>query len=144
MADIYDGSVWKSFLTIDGKYFGIINQCRLVPTICTCSIQCWCHLFSHFELSSSVTIPERKYGTDRCYTWAPRAKFAFLEPLVDDLSKLWKGIEMPTTEGVIHAVLLCNLSDVPATRRVEGFVGHRALKGCSHCLRSFSTSDKAD
>ena len=44
---------------------------------------------------------------------------------------------MPTTEGAIHAVLVCNLSDVPATRKVGGFVGHGALKGCSYCLRSF-------
>lgn len=74
---------------------------------------------------------------------------SFLEPLVEELLKLWKGIEMPTTEGkqVIHAVLLCNSSDVPATRKVGGFVGHGALKGCSRCLKSFVTTtfgEKAD
>jgi hypothetical protein len=64
---------------------------------------------------------------------------SFLEPLVQDLLKLWKGIEMPTTEGtqVLRAALLCNSSDIPATRKVGGFVGHAALKGCSRCLKSF-------
>ena len=74
---------------------------------------------------------------------------SFLEPLVEDLLKLWNGIEMLTTEGkqVIHAALLCNSSDIPATRKVGGFVGHGVLRGCSHCLKSFTTStfgDKAD
>ena len=42
---------------------------------------------------------------------------SFFKPLVQRLLKLWKGIEMPTTGGkqVIHAVLLCNSSDVLAT-----------------------------
>ena len=29
--------------------------------------------------------------------------------------------------------------DIPAARKVCGFVGHRALKGCSKCLLSFPT-----
>ena len=28
-------------------------------------------------------------------------------------------------------------SDIPATRKVAGFVGHSAIKGCSRCLKSF-------
>lgn len=47
---------------------------------------------------------------------------SFLEPLVQDLLKLWKGVQMQTTEGlqVIRAALMCNSSDVPATRELEG------------------------
>lgn len=74
---------------------------------------------------------------------------SYLEPLVQDLLKLWNGITMPTTEGsqVVRAALLCNSSDIPATRKVAGFVGHAALKGCSRCLKSFPTAkfgEKAD
>lgn len=49
---------------------------------------------------------------------------------------------MQTTEGlqVIHAALICNSSDVPATRKVGGFVGHGALIGCSRCLKQFPAS----
>jgi len=32
---------------------------------------------------------------------------------------------------------MCNLFDVPACRKVGGFVGHGAAKGCSICLKSF-------
>ena len=50
----------------------------------------------------------------------------FLKHLVIDLLKLWKGVTMQTTEGLqsIRAALLCNTSDVPATRKLGGFVGH--------------------
>ena len=59
---------------------------------------------------------------------------SFIETFVQELLKLWKVIEMPTSEGtqVVHAVLLCNSSDIPATRKVGGFVGHGTQKGCSH------------
>ena len=35
---------------------------------------------------------------------------------------------------------MCNSSDVPATRKVGGFVGHGALKACSRCLKNFETA----
>lgn len=60
---------------------------------------------------------------------------SFLEQLVHDLLKLWHGVEMLTSEGaqIICAAGLCNSSDIPATRKVGGFVGHGARKGCSRC-----------
>ncbi len=56
---------------------------------------------------------------------------------------------MGTCEGskTVRAALLCNSSDIPATSKVGGFVGHSALKGCSMCLKSFPTDSfgtKAD
>ena len=68
---------------------------------------------------------------------------SFLEPLVGDLLKLWKGVEMATPYGLktIRAALLCTAADIPATRKLNGFVGHGAFKGCSRCLKSFSTTE---
>lgn len=50
---------------------------------------------------------------------------------------------MTTPDGVktIRAALLCAASDIPATRKLCGFVGHGALKGCSRCLKSFPTTE---
>ena len=61
----------------------------------------------------------------------------FLEPMVADLLKLWKGVETETGEGkqCLYAALICNSSDVPVCRKVGGFVGHGAVKGCSRCLK---------
>ena len=67
---------------------------------------------------------------------------SFLEPVVDDLLKLWEGVQIATAKGnqMVRAVLLCNSSDIPARRKVGGFVGHAALTGCSRCLRNFETA----
>ena len=41
----------------------------------------------------------------------------------------------------------CVACDIPASRKVCGFVGHQALQGCSKCLKAFPTEnfgEKAD
>lgn len=50
-------------------------------------------------------------------------------------------------EVLVRAALLCVGCDIPAARKVCGFVGHGGLKGCSKCLLSFPTEEfgqKAD
>ena len=60
--------------------------------------------------------------------------------------KLWKGVQIETSEGkeCLYAALICNLSDVPACRKVGGFFGHGAVKGCSRCLKSFTSQSFGD
>lgn len=36
----------------------------------------------------------------------------------------------------VKCVVLCLSSDIPATRKAAGFVGHNAKKACSHCLKN--------
>ena len=51
---------------------------------------------------------------------------SFLEPLVVvDLIKLWKGVEVETSEGKqqFFGALPCNSSDIPACRKVGGMLG---------------------
>ena len=74
---------------------------------------------------------------------------SFLEHIVHELLLLWKGVRMQTPDGEkeIKAVLLCITCDTPASRKIGGFLGHAALKGCSRCLKSFPTKkfgEKAD
>ena len=68
---------------------------------------------------------------------------SFLEPLVMDLLKLRRGVRMATPEGeqLIRAVLLCSASDIPASRKLGGFLGHAAARGCSRCLKVFPTDN---
>ena len=68
---------------------------------------------------------------------------SFLSPLVDELQQLWQGLPMQLHNGLhvlVRAALLCVGCDIPAARKVCGFVGHQALKGCSKCLLSFPTA----
>lgn len=66
---------------------------------------------------------------------------SYLEPLVQELKKLEKGVNMETSEGkhLVRAFLLCCGSDVPASRKFGGFLCHSAAKGCSRCLKVFPT-----
>ena len=44
-------------------------------------------------------------------------------------------------DKTVCAALLCTASDVPATRKLGGFVGHGSLKGCSRCLKPFPATE---
>ena len=68
---------------------------------------------------------------------------SFLGPLVTELLELYSGEWMITSIGrqFIRCVLMCLSSDIPATRKAAGFLGHKALKACSRCLKSFPRVD---
>ena len=66
-----------------------------------------------------------------------------LDPLVDELISLWEGVTMDinngssVVKGVVRCALLCCACDLPAGRKVCGFLSHSASLGCSKCLKSF-------
>ena len=48
---------------------------------------------------------------------------------------------------IVRSMLICVACDIPAARKVCGYVGHNALRGCSRCLKAFPTEafgEKAD
>ncbi|MEW8546495.1 MAG: hypothetical protein AB2693_23505 [Candidatus Thiodiazotropha sp.] len=67
----------------------------------------------------------------------------FLRPLVDELLVAWKhGFSTKTFQSPKQPVqfklaLICTGCDVPATRKLCGFLGHTAKLGCSKCLKEF-------
>ena len=152
MADVYDGLVWKSFLVVEGKEF-LSSRYSLGLLI---NVD-WFQPYKHIQYSvGAIYIVILNYPRHLRYLrenmilvgvlpgpHEPSLHInSYLEPLVRELISLWRGIEMDTTEGskVIRAALLCNSSDIPATRKIGGFVGHAALKGCSRCLKEFPTN----
>jgi len=63
----------------------------------------------------------------------------FLNPFVEELNTFWKGVEMLCNSGnkrVIRCALLCVACDLPAGRKVCGFLGHAAHYGCSRCKKN--------
>ena len=69
---------------------------------------------------------------------------SFLSPLVDDIKTLYKGITYNNPNSLfgsttVRALITCVGSDLPATRKVCGFLSYNAEKGCSKCLKSFPT-----
>ena len=71
----------------------------------------------------------------------PKDMNQFLEPAVDELKALWKGIWLKSCvskfASTFHAAVISISSDVPATTKICGFQGHSAIWGCSCCLREF-------
>ena len=71
----------------------------------------------------------------------PKDLNEFLEPAVDELKALWKGIKIKAILSIIaltfRAAVLCVSSDVPATRKICGFKGHSAQLGCLRYLKKF-------
>ena len=66
---------------------------------------------------------------------------SFLQPLIDELKQLWNGIiiESNGIKQFVRATLLCVACDIPADRKVSGFLGHRATFACTKCLKEFPT-----
>ena len=69
---------------------------------------------------------------------------SFLKPLVDDLMKCWQGVDMNIAslnhKKKIHCALLCVACDLPAGRKVCGFLGHSTRLRCSRCYKKFTGS----
>ena len=60
---------------------------------------------------------------------------SYLEPLVQDHLRLWKGLSLTVKDlngqYLVRCALLCISCDLPAGRKVCGFLGHGAHLGCS-------------
>ena len=71
----------------------------------------------------------------------PKSLNEFLQPAVDELQALWEGARLKSSLSSIplmfRAALLCVSADIPAARKLCGFKGHSAYRGCSRCLKVF-------
>ena len=70
---------------------------------------------------------------------------SFIGSLVQELNSAYKGWKIPTNHPMLKhvTVRLCVgwiSSDIPATRKLCGFLGHSARLGCNKCLKSFPTA----
>ena len=66
---------------------------------------------------------------------------SYLLPLIEELSKCYnEGIRVPTPSGIYVNIRSCISCDIPATRKVAGFLGHNARLGCNKCYKEFVDS----
>lgn len=70
----------------------------------------------------------------------------FINPLVQDLAKFWSGQELEVCQGstverkIVRCAVLCCCCDLPAGRKLCGFLGHSAHLGCSKCMKYFPST----
>jgi hypothetical protein len=144
--DIYDVRVWKNFLNPDGVPF------LSAPFNLALSLNVdWFQPFKYSNYSAGAmyvaiqNLPrEERYAAGNVLLVGvipgphepKKTMNSYLRPLVKDLNDLWKGVSMVTSSGnlvIVRSALICTACDIPASRKVSGFVGHSALHGCSRC-----------
>ena len=72
---------------------------------------------------------------------------SYLTPLVLELKEFYDGVNLPCiSQDGLHFQLKCIrlalvgvMCDLPATRKVCGFVSYNAYHGCSRCMKTFPT-----
>ncbi|KAI8490511.1 hypothetical protein Bbelb_317790 [Branchiostoma belcheri] len=154
MTDVYDGKVWNEFQYVNGTPF--LTEPNNLALMLNCD---WYQPYKHSEYSVGVlylvvlNLPrEERFKEENMIVVGlipgpkePKIDInSFLEPLVDELQDLWKGVLLSDNSvlgaQLYRAALVCLSSDIPAARKCGGFVGHGALRGCSKCLRMFTRS----
>ena len=68
---------------------------------------------------------------------------SFLEPLIKDLTEFWEGVELNIRrhgKKKVKCAVVCVSCDIPAGRKLCGFLGHSACLGCSKCYKKFPGS----
>ncbi len=65
---------------------------------------------------------------------------SYISPLTDELIEFWKGLNIPihsSCKKIVRCGLLCFTCDLPAGRKLCGFLGFSARYGCSRCFKAF-------
>ena len=154
MKDIYDGKLWKDFQFVDEQPF-LQGELGIGLTL---NID-WFQPFKLTNYSVGViflavmNLPrDIRYKRENIIlvgiipgpSEPSHDLNSYLKPLVEELSELWTGLKtnVNTDKGYVSlnmkAALLCVACDLPAGRKVCGFLGYSAALGCTRCLKRFS------
>ena len=150
-ADIYDGRVWKKFMTFEGRPF-LSHPYNL-------GLMLNCDWFQPFDLSTySIGVLYLVIlNLPRSIRFKPENVLiagilpgpqephlsemnSYLRPLVKELNSLWfDGFTMQHKgkSVTIHAALLTTVCDIPATAKLGGFLGHSSKHACWKCTKLF-------
>ena len=144
--DVYDGQVWKDFLTVNGKDF--LNAPRSLAFAVNVD---W---FQPYTRRSDVSVGViylvlLNLPREERFKWEnvilvgiipdmevmPKSINPFVKPLVDEMKVLWKGIRLhfsiSTIPLLFRGAILLAASDIPAARKLCGLKGHSAERACS-------------
>lgn len=151
LRDVWDGQVWKEFLKYDGEPFLsedgnfalMLNMDFFQP-------------YKHVQYSVGaiylcvMNLPRNtRYKQENVLLVGlipgpsePKHDInSFLDPLVDELLNFWSGVQLDVAghecKKKVRCALLCVACDIPAGRKVCGFLGHSARLGCSRCYKEF-------
>ena len=148
--DVYDGCVWQEFQTVDGMPF-----LSLPLTFGFMLNIDWFQPYKYTQYSVGaiylviMNLPRRlRFSRENMLLCGiipgphePKLNVnEYLSPLVGDLLMLWTGVQMNVhTKGscLVKGALLCVACDLPAARKVCGFMSYVATLGCNRCKKQF-------
>ena len=154
LSDVYDGEVWKTFNT---EKFG--NFLSTPYSYLLCMNVDWFRPFVRGTAYSTGAIyltiqnlpRNERYRKENIILVGvlpgpkePKLTMnSYLTPLTEELHQLWQGVIISVKSSSlqlsirIKAALSCCACDVPASRKVCGFLAHNARLGCNKCLKEF-------
>ena len=151
LGDIYDGRVWREFTSSSAGEFLVSPQCYLL----TLNVD-WFQPFIHTQYSVGAiyltvqNLPRNQRYKDENIILVgiipgpsePSLTMnSYLAPLVQELKQAWDtGLIVKTASNLsitIRLALSCIACDIPASRKVCGFLGHNATYGCNKCYKKF-------
>ena len=151
MTDVYDGLIWQSFFGKEGRYSGENNFGFLLNVD-------WFQPYKRRSTSigaiylTCLNLPrEERYKRENIIVVGiipsmgdggePPSLNTLIKPLVDDFKRLFAGVEFEISNGKVmcYGYLIGCSSDIPANKKLCGFLSHSAHKGCSRCLKEFKS-----
>ena len=152
LADVYDGNLWREFQTVNGtpflqkprNYGFMLNFDFFQPMKHRKDYSVGVFYLAVLNLPRAERFRWENIivlGIVPSLDKEPKDLNQFLEPVVDELRALWKGVRLRSCLSrfalTFRAAVISISSDVPATRKICGFKSHSALVGCSRCLKKF-------
>lgn len=151
LCDIYDGNVWRCYNSAEGQNF--LNS--PYSWLLTLNVD-WFEPFERGVYSvGAIYMCIQNLPRDVRYLPeniiivgvipGPREPKkvinSFLTPLVLELQEFWmQGVCVLSPENIpvcVKLALSCVTCDIPAIRKVCGFLSHNASLGCNKCLKKF-------
>ena len=151
LGDVYDGEVWHEYNSDTTKHFLASPHSYLL----TLNVD-WFQPFSHLQYSVGAiymtiqNLPRNvRYKEENIILVGlipgpsePSLTInSYLTPLVEELKVAWDtGLSIQTSYAsyvTVRLALTCVSCDMPASRKVCGFLGHAARLGCSKCKKVF-------
>ena len=154
LGDIYDGVIWKQFLSSNEFNYLSSPFCYLLTLNVDWFQPFECNVYSLGAIYLTIqNLPRSlRYKPENILLVGimPGPKEAssninsYLGPLVQELEEAWKnGFSLMNAHQVpitVRLALSCIACDIPASRKVSGFLGHTASLGCNKCYKKFSAS----
>ena len=151
LRDIYDGRIWKMLQSVLGSPFlSVPFTYGLILNVD------WFQPYTHTVASVGViylcimNLPRHKRYKRKNVLLigiipgpSEPSHDSLLQPLVSELKDFLHGIPLRVrttvgfSEEAVRCALLCVACDLPAGRKVCGFLSHSAARGCSKCMKIF-------